>query len=238
MRTVPDSPLTIRAVFFDAGNTLLEINYAVIAERLRAEGHAVPPDTVRAAEYRARVRLDPHLGPSASTESRDVFRLYTGYLLEGLGIARDGAADRLCEALREYNPPVGLWNLPAPEARSVLEGLAARGLRLAVVSNSNGSVEAILREVGLLGYLDAVVDSAVVGVEKPDPRIFQYAAEALGVEPDHAVHIGDLYSVDVLGARAAGCHAVLLDPAGAWPPLDCPKAPDLPAAVRLLEPLG
>jgi len=230
--------MAIRAVFFDAGNTLLELNYGVIADRLRAEGHAVSPEAVRAAEYRARIRLDPHLGPGASTESRDVFRLYTGYLLEGLGIARDGAADRLCEALREYNPPVGLWNLPAPEARAVLEGLAARGLRIAVVSNSNGSVEAILREVGLLDRLDAVVDSAVVGIEKPDPRIFRRAARALGIEPGEAVHVGDLYSVDVLGARAAGCRAILLDPVGAWPPLDCPTAVDLPAAVRLLDSLG
>lgn len=120
--------MAIRAVFFDAGNTLLELNYPVIADRLRAQGHAVTPEAVRAAECRARVRLDPHLGPGASTESRDIFRLYTGYLLEGLGIARDGAVDRLSEALREYNPPVGLWDLPAPEARSVLVDLAARGL--------------------------------------------------------------------------------------------------------------
>lgn len=230
--------MAIRAVFFDAGNTLLELNYSVIADRLRAVGHPVTPEAVRAAEYRARVRLDPHLGPSASTESRDIFRLYTGYLLEGLGIARDGAVDRLSEALREYNPPVGLWDRPAPQARPVLADLAARGLRLAVVSNSNGSVEAILREVGLRGYLDAVVDSTVVGIEKPDPRIFHRAAEALGVEPGEAVHIGDLYSVDVLGARTAGCHAILLDPAGAWPSLDCPRVPDLPGAVRLLDALG
>ncbi|MBI2459959.1 MAG: HAD-IA family hydrolase [Candidatus Rokubacteria bacterium] len=229
--------MTIRAVLFDAGNTLLELDYAAIADRLRAEGHPVTPAAIRAAEHRARVRLDPHLAANASTESRDIFLLYTSYLLEGLGIASDGTAERVCAALREYNPPIGLWTVPAPGARPVLEALAGRGLRLAVVSNSNGSVEAILREVGLLGYLDAVVDSAVVGVEKPDPRIFRRATGALGVEPEEAVHIGDLYSVDVLGARAAGCRAILLDPAGAWPPLDCLTAPDLPAAVRLLDTL-
>jgi len=230
--------MKIRAVLFDAGNTLLELNYAVIADCLRAEGHPVTPAAVRAAEHRARVRLDPHLAADASTESRDIFRLYTGYLLEGLRIANDGTAERVCAALREYNPPIGLWTVPAPEAQSVLAALAGRRLRLAVVSNSNGSVEAILREVGLLGYLDAVVDSAVVGVEKPDPRIFRHATGALGVEPGEAVHIGDLYSVDVLGARAAGCHAILLDPAGVWPPLDCPMVPDLPTAARLLASLG
>jgi FMN phosphatase YigB (HAD superfamily) len=55
-----------------------------------------------------------------------------------------------------------------------------------------------------------------------------------GVRPAEAVHVGALYSVDVLGARAAGCRAILLDPARAWPELDCPKAPDLAATARLI----
>jgi len=112
------------------------------------------------------------------------------------------------------------------------------GVRLAVVSNSNGTVAELLRVVGLAGHVDAVVDSRIVGVEKPDPRIFHHAAAVLEVLPEEAVHVGDLYSVDVLGARAAGCRAILLDPAGAWTAADCPKAADLPAAARLIEAMG
>jgi putative hydrolase of the HAD superfamily len=122
-----------------------------------------------------------------------------------------------------------------PEAPAVLASLRARGLRLGVVSNSNGTVARLLEALELRGSLDAVVDSGVVGVEKPDPRIFLHAAAALGVEPDEAVHVGDLYSVDVVGARAAGCRAILLDPVGAFAAADCPKATDLPAAARLIE---
>jgi putative hydrolase of the HAD superfamily len=202
----------LRAVFLDAGNTLIGLDYELIATRLQSDGHAVTPDRVRTAEARARVRLDPHLASRQSTEASDVFARYVRYMLEELSIAwgEDGA--RLAGDLR-----------------------AGRlGLRLAVVSNSNGSVARLLENHGLTRWLDAVVDSGVVGFEKPDPRIFHHAAAALGVEPADAVHVGDLYSVDVVGARAAGVRAILLDPVGAWAVDDCPKVPDVAAAARLI----
>jgi len=71
-------------------------------------------------------------------------------------------------------------------------------------------------------------------VEKPDPRIFQIALERAGLEPAQAAYVGDLYSIDVLGARAAGLRAVLMNPGGCWPVLDCPTAVSALAAVRLL----
>ena len=62
----------------------------------------------------------------------------------------------------------------------------------------------------------------------------RHAADLVGVRPDEAVHVGDLYSVDVLGARAAGCQAILIDPVGAWVGVDCPTATDIQAAGRLV----
>ncbi len=226
--------MDLRAVFFDAGNTLIGLDYEVIADRIRADGHAVTAARVRHAEQRARVRLDPHLG-ARSTETVDTFRLYLRYTLEALGVAWDASAERLSDDLRRAKPPHGLWSVLVPEAPPVLEALRRRGLRLVVVSNSNGSVADILRAVGLGDHLDAIVDSGRLGVEKPDPRIFEAAAAAVDVRPEEAVHVGDLYSVDVVGARAAGCRAILLDPAGVWRGVDCPTAPDLPAAARLIE---
>src|SRR5947209_7134930 len=109
------------------------------------------------------------------------------------------------------------------------------GLRAAIFDAGNtlvGLDYALIAErlgaVGLGELVDAVVDSGTVGVEKPNPKIFACAAAALGVAPEEAVHVGDLYSVDVVGARAAGSRAILLDPAGAWTAVDCPTAPDLP----------
>lgn len=227
--------MALRAVFLDAGNTLIAIDYPVIAGRLAADGHRVTAARVRDAEQRARVRLDPHLAGAASTETVDTFELYLGYILDGLGVPSDGDLATLAADLRRAKPPLGLWSVPIPGIPELLARLRGRGLRLAVVSNSNGTVAELMRTVGFAGHLDAVIDSGAVGVEKPDPRIFELAAAALGVRPAEAVHVGDLYSVDVLGARAAGCRAILLDPVGAWPALDCPKAADLAAAVGLIE---
>jgi putative hydrolase of the HAD superfamily len=226
--------VALRGVFLDAGNTLVGLDYDTIARRIAAEGHVVDVPAVRAAEYRARVRLDPHLAARGSTETADVFTRYVRYVLDELGIAWPAGGTRLVTDLRAVNPPFGLWSVCLPEAREALETLRRLGLRLAVVSNSNGSVARLLEALDLARWLDAVVDSGVVGFEKPDPRIFRAAAEALGVEPAEAVHVGDLYSVDVAGARAAGARAILIDPVGAWPVEDCPKARDVGAAARLI----
>jgi len=102
------------------------------------------------------------------------------------------------------------------------------------VSNSNGTVEEGLTALGLRALLDGVIDSAVVGVEKPDPGIFRHALELAGARPERVVHVGDLHAVDVLGARAAGLHAVLLDPYGDWDDVDCARTADLPALVQAL----
>ena len=189
---------------------------------------------VRTAELRARVRLDPHLGARRSTEAADVFARYVEYLVEELGLDCEDRGARLVARLGTSAPPLGLWSVCLPEAPVALDTLRRLGLRLAVVSNSNGSVARILEALGLARWLDAIVDSAVVGFEKPDPRIFHHAARALDVAPAEAIHVGDLYSVDVLGARAAGVRAILLDPIGAWPVDDCPKAPDVAAAAGLI----
>ncbi|MBI4588842.1 MAG: HAD-IA family hydrolase [Candidatus Rokubacteria bacterium] len=231
--SLPKKSRPVRAVFFDAGNTLLRINYAAIAEQLNLHGIRRSHEAVAQAEYRARVRLDPHLAPGASTESHSVAGYYFRYILEGLGITDRQTCQALAQWRTHYNPPVGLWHVPDPEAEAALKLTRATGCAAGVISNSNGSVRSILEETGLAAYLDFILDSAVVGVEKPDPRIFQLALAAARVEPDAAVYIGDLYSVDVLGARRAGLAAVLLDPAGVWGKPDCPTARSLGDAVRL-----
>ena len=103
-----------------------------------------------------------------------------------------------------------------------------------MISNSNGWVEQLVTESGLRSYFHFVLDSRLVGVEKPDPRIFQVALEHAQVRPAGALYIGDLYSIDVVGPRAIGMHAILLDPAGLWDHVDCPKARDLSEAADLV----
>src|SRR3972149_1178694 len=95
---VSRNPTPLRAIFFDAGNTLLEINYAHIRDCLLSLGHDMAVEAVRRAECLARVRLDPHLAPGSSTEDGLIFRLYFTYLLEGLGIGNGETAERVMDA--------------------------------------------------------------------------------------------------------------------------------------------
>lgn len=223
----------VRALFFDAGNTLLQLNYAAIAEQLGRRSIRRTREAVAQAEYRARVRLDPHLAPGASTESRSVAGYYFRYVLEELGVTDPETIRALVEWRRRYNLPVGLWNLPDPEAESALKLARDAGCATGVISNSNGSARSILEETGLAAHLDFILDSAVVGVEKPDPRIFRMALDQARVKPEEAVYIGDLYSVDVLGARRVGLEAILLDPGSVWGKRDCATARTLQEAVAI-----
>ena len=116
----------------------------------------------------------------------------------------------------------------------VLASLRRHGLIVGCISNSDGTVAELLASAGLGASLEFVVDSGVVGVEKPDPAIFRIALERAAVAPGEAMHVGDLYPVDVVGARRAGIEPVLLDPLGRYGDRGCRTAPDVPAFCRAL----
>ena len=226
--------MALKAVLFDAGNTVMLVNYAVVAQALVEEGFDAEEAEVRQAEYQARVRLDPILARRNSTEAPEIFRTYIRFVCEGLGVEWGAAVERAFRRIAEYNREHNLWNQPNPQARAVLERLQRRNLAVGMISNSDGSIERMIIRHGLDAYFRFVLDSHVVGVEKPDPRIFEMALERAGVGPAEAIYVGDLYSIDVVGSRAAGLDAVLLDPAGLWGHVDCPKARDLSEAATII----
>jgi FMN phosphatase YigB (HAD superfamily) len=233
MRPAPALP-SPRAVLFDAGNTLLRMNYPAIAGHLRSRGRAVPIEAIEEAEMRARVRLDADLACGTSTEGRPAQDLYLGYLLEGLGVTSPDEIEAAAGFRRDYNAPRGLFDRADPEAQATIRRAKAAGLVAGVVSNSNGCVRALLEGAGLAADLDFIIDSGLVGVEKPDRRIFELGLREAGVMAGDAVYVGDLYSVDVLGSRAAGIRPILLDPRGYWGPRDCAVARDLPEALSIV----
>jgi putative hydrolase of the HAD superfamily len=114
-----------------------------------------------------------------------------------------------------------IWCMRLPGSMAGLALLAQSGLRLAVTSNSDGTVEAMLRrhEIVQVGAgpgvaVEVITDSGTLGVAKPDPAIFHATVAALGLEPHEVLHVGDSVHYDVHGARGAGLHAVLFDPYG------------------------
>ena len=219
--------MSLRAAFFDAGNTLVHLRFDRMAEAFAAEGVGREVEAIRAAERRARVRLDPVVAGEGTTEGLDVMQAYLRLILEELGVLWDGRGPRLLTRLRALGRVEPLWGEPDPDARAVLGELRRRGLSVGVISNSDGTAEQSLRDAGLLDAVDFVLDSHLVGVEKPDPRIFRLALARAAVAPGEAAFVGDLYSIDVLGARRAGMIGILMDPIGAWGERDCPRARDL-----------
>ena len=134
-----------------------------------------------------------------------------------------------------------IWTREIPGARAALRGLAERGLKVAVVSNADGTVEQQLRDdafcqvgAGAGVEVTAVLDSTIVGVAKPDPAIFQLALGLLDVPAGRAIHVGDTPSADVTGARAAGVRPVLVDPYDLHADVDCVRVASLGGVLELL----
>lgn len=228
-----------RAVLFDAGNTLLWLDHERMAAVISSAGIVCTEAAVRAAEMHARPRLDPWLRDAARRESHETRGRYAALVVEELERSRDarGSAGAPGEALAAA-ALVGvwgeLWNRPPADAATTLDALAARGFAVGCVSNSSGNVASLLETAGLAARLGCIVDSGVVGVEKPDPRIFRIASERLGVEPARCVYVGDFLSLDVEGARGAGMEGVLLDPAGAWAAAGVTEPPRIGSLGELL----
>ena len=227
--------MSLRAIFFDAGNTLLRMNYADIAATLGRLGVTASAEDVQRAEWMARVRLDKEvLAHATSTESRDTHLRYLRYILAGLGITDDATVEAVDAWRHAYNLPVGLWNTADPDAAAALDAVRSAGVGSAVISNSNGTIRSLMERLALIDKLDFVIDSGEEGVEKPDPRIFQLALRRAGVTAEETAYIGDLYSIDVRGARLAGLRPVLLDPGSCWGQRDCDLAPTVLDAVTFL----
>lgn len=116
----------------------------------------------------------------------------------------------------------------------VLEELKRLGFKLAVVSNADGRVERALHASGIGRFFATIIDSHVVGVEKPDARIFHLALEACGSTAAQSVYVGDIYEIDVRGARNAGMQALLLDPLDRYAAVDCVRIKSLADLPQLL----
>lgn len=221
----------IRALLFDAGFTLLEMDYGALTAQLRARGYHRDEAAVVEAERRARMRLEVERAAQPAPERTGEGR-YLRYLLEQLAITEESERGAIAEWRRAFNPPIGLCHRADGEASRALERAREVGCVVGVISNSNGSVRRALEEAGLGAHLDFVIDSTVVGIAKPDPRVFALGLEAAGAAPDEACYIGDSYFVDIVGARRAGLDAVLFDPGRVWGSRDCPIATGLSDAVE------
>jgi len=123
----------------------------------------------------------------------------------------------------ESEIPLALY----PDVEPTLQTLAADGYALGLISNAPADTKKAVTALGLTKYLGTVVISGVVGYSKPHPEIFRIALREAGVSAGEAVHVGDLYEADVVGARRAGIEGILIDRDNFYPTLDCPRVRSL-----------
>lgn len=222
----------IKAVLFDAGNTLIWLDHPYVVELLGEHGVDTTTEALMEAEYAAKLLMD-ELARGGGADDRTRGSVFFAEIFRRVGVPDEhvpGIAQRLFARHAARN----LWGNVREHTAETLEALRGRGYRLGVVSNADGRVEKALDAVGLLPHFEVVVDSGLVGIDKPDPRIFHLAAERLGVHPAQAAYVGDIYEIDVLGARAAGMRPILIDPLWKWTDRDCTRIRGLADLLDLL----
>lgn len=218
-----------KAVLFDAGNTLLFLDYPRMAAAVAAAtGVALTGELLAShASQAARVMEE------GTTTDRERAGRYLKALFELSGVPVS-QGDLVRDTLLRLHQEKHLWGGLQPGTLEALDRLLAARIRLGVVSNSDGRAEEGLRAAGVLDRVEFVIDSQLVGFEKPDPRIFAAALDRMGIDADYALYVGDLYEVDVVGARSAGMDVILLDPNGEHGDRDVRTARDVAAAVDLI----
>ena len=223
-----------KAVLFDAGNTLIHVDFERVAALLAEHGVPCDPPRLERAEHRARLRLDTAEVVSR-TRDGDRWWSYFNLICEDVGAADAAVREKVLHRLRDRHRERNLWNRPAAGAIATLQALRSGGCRVGIISNSDGSIQELAEQLGLAPHVEVIVDSHVVGVEKPDPRIFSIALERMGgLAAAECLYVGDLYHVDVAGAERAGLTPVLIDPAGLHADKTCMKIRELGELLSLI----
>jgi putative hydrolase of the HAD superfamily len=216
-----DSDLNgIEAIFFDAGGTLLHLDAPRIRDLLiNALRIEISLDSFQRAQALAMARVAELVAAGAGS-TEQLKREFYATLLPETGVSAANLGDAVDCAFKLARDEM-LWRKTEEGTAAVLGELKERGYILAVVSNSDGRIESAFEQAGLTGYFDFFIDSFNVGIEKPDPRIFRMATTRAMIGPHQAAYVGDLYAVDVVGARSAGLLPILYDPFGLNQEVDC-----------------
>jgi putative hydrolase of the HAD superfamily len=208
-----------RFIFFDVGNTLLFPNRARMLAPLPVEKHPTLP-AWQALERRTKQEFDQ--GLMSGRVDHGFWWTFHTYLLQQCGSLDDGVRNALIENTQNS----ANWDQILPGTRDALERLR-RQYSIAVISNADGRIDAVLRRCGICDCFASITDSGNIGHEKPHPAIFAAALREMKADPAESLYVGDVYSVDYVGARNAGMQAVLFDVAGAYREREFPRVESL-----------
>jgi FMN phosphatase YigB (HAD superfamily) len=206
--------VSFRAVLLDVGGVFLVPRGELVSAALAEVGAEFGDTDFKRAHFAGIAAVD------RGVRGRHDTLLYLQGYVEALGVRARDQPRALDTLLRLWGEPrVDLWSQPIPESVRGLRRLANRDIPLGIVSNSDGTVEERLRRQRIcqVGPGDGVqvlviVDSSVVGVEKPDPQVFAPAIDALGLPVDEVAFVGDSVRYDVEGSENAGLLPIHFDP--------------------------
>jgi putative hydrolase of the HAD superfamily len=226
----------IEAVLVDVGGVLVLPDHDRIAGAFERAGVSVDRACLDRAHY---------AGVAALTEftegDRDIWVAYNRAYARACDTPEDALDDTVEHLLNEFATGE-VWSRPVPGSVDALRRFGTLGVQLAIVSNADGNAEPRLRDLGICQIgpgrgapVQAILDSTVVGVAKPDPRIFELALDALAVPAERAVHVGDTPGADVDGARAADVHPILVDPCDFHADLDVERVTSVVDVVDLVR---
>jgi HAD superfamily hydrolase (TIGR01509 family) len=207
-----------RVIFFDVGNTLLFPNRAKILSPISSDRHPTLKQW-QALERRTKQEFDQ--GMQTGRVDHSFWWTFHTHLLQQL--EHDTS---IREALVENTQNSANWDQILPGTRATLDRIG-QSFRIAVISNADGGIERVLSRCGIADCFESITDSGIVGVEKPRPEIFEAALRTMQASPGESLYVGDVYSVDYVGANNAGMEAVLLDVAGTYRDRELPRVDSL-----------
>jgi putative hydrolase of the HAD superfamily len=217
----------VRFIFFDVGNTLLFPNRAKMLEPIPREKHPTI-EKWQALERRTKQEFDQ--GLMSGKVDHGFWWTFHTYLLEELKAENDRVRDLLVANTQKS----ANWDQILPGTRDALDRIK-RQYAIAVISNADGKIDAVLSRCGICDCFASITDSGNVGHEKPHRAIFDAALGQMKADPSESLYVGDVYSVDYVGARNAGMQAVLFDVAGAYRDRKLPRVESLTELENLLQ---
>ncbi len=214
-------PAPLRAIFFDVGNTLLFPDRAHILAPLHQRKLTPTLDQWHAIERRTKKEFDEIMQHDGKADL-SYWYLFYSHLLDDLAVDDDALRDALVNATRVS----ANWRDVRPGTREVLQRIGRR-YPLAVISNADGKIADALGSCGIGDCFLTITDSGLVGYEKPHRAIFEAALRVMDAAPEESLYVGDMYSVDYLGATHAGMQAILFDVSGAHRESNLPRVESL-----------
>jgi putative hydrolase of the HAD superfamily len=197
-----------RVIFFDVGNTLLFPNRLKMLAPIASDRHPTL-EQWQALERRTKIEFDR--GMRSGRVDHGFWWIFHTYLLDNLNEGRDGLVQELVRNTQDS----ANWDQLLPGTRAVLEQIRQK-YRIAVISNADGKIENVLSRCGIADCFESITDSGIIGFEKPRAEIFEAALRTMNVPANQSLYVGDVYSVDYIGATSVGMQAILFDVAGAY----------------------